>query len=80
MANSTGPVTVRDYVETSHLQFDLLANDGRTVLAHRYQHIVTGTHYVRDYAENGPFATPVYSGPSEIEARKAWVKLMRKYN
>lgn len=72
-----GPVTVRAYVQTSHQQYDMIAADG-TVVAHRYQHIVTGTHYVRDIAAGcGP---PIYSGPSEIEARKAWIRLYRKYN
>lgn len=75
----TGPVDIRTYVQTSHLQHDMIAADG-TVIAHRYQHIVTGIHYVRDYAANGDFGAPVYSGPSELEARKAWVRLYRKYN
>ena len=77
--NTTGPVTVRDYVQTSHQQFDMISAAGE-VIAHRYQHIVTGNHYVRDYLANGTFGAPIYSGPSEIEARKAWVRLYRKYN
>ncbi len=76
-AEITGPVTVRDYVQTSHQQYDM--RDARGVLvAHRYQHIVTGTHYVRDVADGS--GAPVYSGLSEVEARKAWVRLYRKYN
>lgn len=75
---NTGPVTVRDYVENSHQQFDMIDADGVRV-AHRYQHIVTGTHYVRDLAAD-IFGVPVYAGPSEIEARKAWIRLYRKYN
>jgi hypothetical protein len=77
----TGPVNIRDYVQTSHQQYDMIAPDGRT-LAHRYQHIVTGVHYVRDYGADGStrFAVPVYAGRDEVEVRKAWVRLYRKYN
>jgi hypothetical protein len=78
MDTATGPVSIRDYVQTSHQQYEMTAPDGRT-LAHRYHHIVTGLHYVRDIAADR-FGAPIYAGPSEVEARKAWVRLYRKYN
>lgn len=79
-AAATGPVTINSYVQTSHMHHDIIAADGRTVLVHRYQHIVTGNHYVRDYAGNGQFGAPVYAGPCEIAAKRAFVALYRKYN
>jgi hypothetical protein len=78
-APPVGPLLTRDYVATSHQHFELIDQTGR-VVAHRYQHIVTGTHYVRDYATNGTFGAPVYEGRDEIEVRKAWVRIYRKWN
>ena len=74
-----GPLLSRSYVQTSHQHYELRDQTGRTV-AHRYEHIVTGMHYVRDYVANGTFGVPVYAGPSDLEARKAWVKIYRAYN
>ena len=74
-------VTVRSYVQTGHLNHEMKDVATGMMVAHRYQHVVTGIHYVRDY---GPavesFAPPVYSGPSEQEANKAWITLYRRYN
>jgi len=79
----TGPVQTRTYVETSHRHFEILSSDGR-VLAHRWSHIVTGYHYVTDFGFAGQtysnLGTDVVTHGSELDAKRAWVKLYRQYN
>ena len=78
-ADITGPVLTTSYVELGHQFHDMIHADGDTRLATRYQHVVTGVHYVRDIYGNR-FGEPVYEGRDDAAANRAWVALYRKYN
>lgn len=72
-----GPVLAHTYVQTSHLHHEFTV-DGR-VVAHRYQHIVTGMHHVRRIDGGDVIGTPVVNTYDKVVADRAWVALYREH-
>lgn len=78
--NATGPVQIRAYVENSHRHVEMLTNDG-AVVAHRWEHIVTGHHYVTEFTvEDNILGVDIVQHATKRQADVAWVKLYKKYN
>lgn len=81
MATTTAPVPspplVHTYVQTSHLHHDMTV-DG-VVVAHRYQHVVTGMHHVRRVAPGAVLGTVVVNTYDKVVADRAWVALYREH-